>query len=214
MQTEHITQLMDFLKRDQTSPYPKYPIQAIDALKDERVVGAVAERLQKNGTLTNITALSYSFSTGLLPICFEFTGPGIAGLGATALLVLLDYRHEVVGMIDPFDPAQPNPKLPPLPKAGEQPFVLSQPSAAGDAIVSVELLHPQEVRTREFFRKLGMPKGVQIRDIKLPSDDGGRRRWRWRRRWRGQYCHRNSNSNDYKESGSEWQWHLDICSRH
>lgn len=171
MQTEHIAQLLDFLKQDQTSRYPKYPVQAMYALKDERVANTIAERLQKNGTLTNITALSYSFSTGLIPICFEFTRPGIAGLGPTALLVLLDHRCNVVGIIDPFDPAQPNPTLPPLPKTGEQPFVLSRPSAAG--IVSGELLYSREARTREFFRELRMPKGVRPRDIKLPSDDGG-----------------------------------------
>jgi hypothetical protein len=157
MEIDHITELTNLLENDQASSHPKYPVQALLALNDERVARMVVEYLQNNNTLLNISSLGYSFYTGLIPISFEFMRLGGIGLRPAAFLVLLNHKCEVVGIVNPFDPVQPNPKLPSLPKTGEQPFALSRPSNAEHTIVSSEQLYPREVRNKEFFQRLSIP---------------------------------------------------------
>jgi len=60
---------------------------------------------------------------------------------------------------DPFDPAQPNTSVPPLPNEGELPFVLYQPSESENLIFSEQEMFPEQVRSREFFKKLTAAAG-------------------------------------------------------
>ena len=120
--------LFELLENDMASLYPRFPDQAIYALGDPRVTQALGKRFEQDVGLENITRLPYSMETGLNALSFEFT-PGASGLPTTdAFLVIMDGNCRVAGVIDPFEPAQPNGFMPPLPREGAQPFVLSRPS--------------------------------------------------------------------------------------
>jgi hypothetical protein len=154
--SSRIEELRTLLKEDWKGLHRKYPDQAIFALEDTRVTDAIEKRFEKNGTIKEIRSMNYDFYTGLNSICFEFTPiSGSVGLPSPdAFLIIMDNNSKIIGMRDPFDPAQPNPFIPPLPKEGEQPFVLSRPSNIEDLIFRDQELYAVQVRSREFFDKL------------------------------------------------------------
>ena len=144
--------LFQFLENDMTSLYPRFPDQAIYALGDTRVMQALGKRFEQDVGLDNITRLPYSMETGLNALSFEFT-QGASGLSTTdAFLVIMDGNCRVAGVIDPFDPAQPNGFMPPLPREGAQPFVLSRPSP--QVSFSDDELLAARARRRAYFKRL------------------------------------------------------------
>ncbi len=151
--------LRDLLKKDRLSRHRRYPDQAIHALRNDDVVKAIERRLGGGHTLSAIRDRGYSFLSGLVQISFEFTSRGGIGLSADAILVITNPACEVVGLVDPFDPAQPNTLLPALPPHGDTPFVLAQPSCADEVLQDATNLYPSEVRCREFFEKIGLRPG-------------------------------------------------------
>lgn len=170
----HISELASILKRDSSSPDPKYPVQAVRALEDERVAKALQQRLENGGSLTGINSLGYNFFTGLNHISFHFTLPGVHGLKPDAVLVILDADCRVIGLVDPFDIAQPNRFIPPLPSRGEQPFVLARPSCTDSLTFEQEELYPSEVRSREFFERLKVHQNaVRMNKQEWDNPDGG-----------------------------------------
>lgn len=154
--SSRIEELHTLLKKDWKGLHRKYPDQAIFALADARVTSAIEKRFGNNGTIKEIKSLKYDFFTGLNSIIFEFTPTtGSTGLPSPdAFLVILDSNSKVMCVRDPFDPVQPNAFIPPLPKEGEQPFVLSRPSRIEDLIFRDQELYAVQVRSREFFDKL------------------------------------------------------------
>ena len=124
--------------------------------------------LSNGQTLAAIKPLPYNFRTGLNFIYFKFTPSGSSSIGNDCCLVILDQRCGVVGIVDPFDPQQPNRAVPPLPEDDEPrlaappplPFAMSRPSATDTLSFGPEELYPVEVRSRAFFARLGGVGGV------------------------------------------------------
>jgi hypothetical protein len=139
------------------------------------------KRLENENTLKDIKTLGYNFSTGLVFIYFEFAQNREFGLSPDAVLVIVNEDSRIAGIVDPFNPMQPNHLIPPLPEiidktneqpiSGEQPFALSIPSAAENIIFSEEEMYPIRVRSREFFKRL--ISGSQIGPMLMPPEDGG-----------------------------------------
>jgi hypothetical protein len=165
MKQRGIEELRELLKEDRSSSHARYPQQAVYALNDDRVAQAIDQRLQDQRTLTDIKSLGFSFLTGLNRIYFEFSPARGIGLKLDAVLVFLNSACNVVAIVDPFDPDQPNPDLPALPARGgqpfmvaeeesDQPFVLARPSEAQNLKFAKEALYPLEVRSRRFLEKL------------------------------------------------------------
>ena len=75
--------------------------------------------------------------------------------------VLLDWRCNVVGVVDPFNVSQPNPLLPALPEKTQQPFVLARPSASRDLPFSDDALRDKEERARQFLARMASDSGGQ-----------------------------------------------------
>jgi hypothetical protein len=141
---------------------------------------AVTTRLEGGATVTGIHDLGYNFYTGLIHVFFEFTPTGGVALTRDAILVIFDSEQQVVGIVDPFDPDQPNRFIPSLPQRGEQPFVLARPQSAEGLFFSPQALYPRDVADREFFRKLQMRPTIGQPRILLfdegddgPIEDGG-----------------------------------------
>lgn len=154
--SSRLRELFALLEKDRKSLYRKYPDQAIFTLADPQVTAAIAKRFEQNVSIKNIQSLDYDFVTGLNRLYFEFalTSRNTVLPSRDAFLTVVDANCKVLSIIDPFDPDQPNPFLPQLPKEGEQPFVLSRRSITEDAIFSEQELYPLQVRSREFFQKL------------------------------------------------------------
>ena len=162
MNSDPIVELGDLLKNDMSLPHPKFPKQSFFALKDERVANLIRHRLQNGGSLTAVKILEYDFFGGLNRICFEFAPLQPLGIKPGAILVVMDGACNVVGVVEPFDPAQPNPVLPPLPDKSEQasargelPFVLARPSDSKNVPFTEVDLYMLQVRNSRFFRQIG-----------------------------------------------------------
>lgn len=156
--SKHLDALIELLLKDGKGKFGNYPDQAIYALHDSRVTAALERRFEDGLAIKAIRALHYDFYTGLHNIVFEFA-PGMMNLVASkagAILVILDGHCQVIGLVDPFDPIQPNKYVPPLPENvdGEQPFVLDRPAMAQCIGASDEKLYPVQVRNRAFFQRL------------------------------------------------------------
>jgi hypothetical protein len=127
-----IEELYDHLKDDYTSLKPRYPKSAIQAGRDKRVIEALKKRFENNQVLIDIRSLEFSYSTGLDHVYFEFEPKPPIALDRDTFLVLIDQYSNVVGIVDPYDPNQPNKFFPPLGKlqrtCGGLPFVLDRPS--------------------------------------------------------------------------------------
>lgn len=154
MASDSFTQLMKALQIDRSSRHPQFPDQAEHALRDERVAQGIENRLEKGAALTGIQALGYNFATGLIHIYFEFMPAGGLALKQDAVLVVLDSENRVVGVVDPFDPVQPNRFVPQLPKRGDQPFVFARPTASQNLFFGAAELDLRDAANREFYRKL------------------------------------------------------------
>jgi uncharacterized membrane protein YgcG len=172
MRTEEIAQLAQILDDDRWSSYPKYPEQAWHAIRDDRVIQALSE-IREGAVLTNVVSFGYSFFTGLVAICFRFSGSGMLG-GPSDVLALLDSRCHVIGVLDKFNFDQPNDLLPPLPERGEQPFVLANPSG-GAADVPTEEAWARELRSSDYLKRLTGNATAQRLPIERTDggDDGG-----------------------------------------
>ena len=156
-----LQELFDFLENDWKGLYRKYPDQAVFALGDKRVSAALRKRFEQDAAVHDIKAFQYNFQTGLNSFYFEFRTAklGVHLSPPDTFLVLMDSACKVVGLIDPFDPTQPNAFMPPLPKEGEQPFVLSRPSITDDLAYREQEILPLQMRSREFFRRLADRRG-------------------------------------------------------
>jgi hypothetical protein len=159
MKSDQRHELTETLKKDRKSPHPKYPHQAVHALADERVAKALDSRFKDSRPLVEIGSLPYSFSTGLVPIFFRFAHPAGIAVPADAVLVIMDHNCKVVGLVDPFDPEQPNPLMPPLQPSGELPFALARPSAATQLVVREGEWTLKQERARQFLLRIGRGEG-------------------------------------------------------
>ena len=162
MNRDPIEELRELLKNDIASRHPRFPKQSFFALKDERVVKPIRHRLESGGTLTAIKILEYDFFSGLNRIYFEFAPLQPLGIRPGAILVVMDGACNVVGVVEPFDPTQPNPTVPPLPEKSEQasgrgefPFVLARPSDSKNLPFTEVDLYVLQVRNHNFLRQWG-----------------------------------------------------------
>ena len=162
--SEHLRRLIESVKADWRGTHRKLPDPAIFALQDERVVAAIERRFASGVRITDIRQLEYSFATGLNSLVFEFdrAADDLASLATDAFLVLLNGDGAVVALVDPFDPVQPNKYVPPLPTAGEQPFVLERPSATDTVAFEDAAVGQAEARARAFMSRLGVVDGLLI----------------------------------------------------
>jgi len=175
MKAADISSVVEAIEKDFKGRFPKYPDQAKFIIKDTRVVEAILSRFSKNQSLVSIKALPYNFTTGLHFICFDFTPQG-NGIGPDSLLVIADGDCNVVSLIDDFDARQPNPWVPPLPEKSDietdvTPFALARPSGLDKMQIHKEDLAPMEVRSTQFFARLGGMGGVFGRGA-FGVDDG------------------------------------------
>lgn len=154
-----VKELTELLEQDRGAPHPKYPDQALYALRDAAVAQAVERRFKGKQSLVRVYALACDRATGLLHTVFEFTKVGAIALAPNALLVITDSHCKVVGVVDPFDPEQPNPMLPARSAAGALPLALSQPSDADELIFSDEDLRAREQRTQAYMQKMNVAPG-------------------------------------------------------
>lgn len=160
----HLRKLIESVKADWRGTHRKLPDPAIFALQDERVVAAIERRFASGVRIADIRQLEYSFATGLNSLVFEFdrAADDLASLATDAFLVLLNGDGAVVALVDPFDPVQPNKYVPPLPTAGEQPFVLERPSATDTVAFEDAAVGQAEARARAFMSRLGVVDGLLI----------------------------------------------------
>lgn len=152
----HLQALTQAIKDEWKNGYRKSPDLTIFALHDDGVVAAIEKRFANQSRLTRIRELEYNFQTGLHSLVFEFL-PGLANLGrlgSDAVLVVLDGNGKVITAVDPFDPVQPNPFVPPVPAVSEQPFVFDRPYEGDTFRPTDEEMFPMQVRSREFMARL------------------------------------------------------------
>ncbi len=147
------------IKEEWKGAFHKSPDLTILVLKDERIVAAIEKRFLEHAAVTKVRQLDYDFYTGLFNLVFEFSrGTGNLGRpGLDAFLAIVDSNGKVIGVVDPFDPEQPNIFVPPLPSASEQPFVLDRPSQ--NVTFSDGEMYPAQVRSREFMQRLQIGGG-------------------------------------------------------
>lgn len=150
-------ELTERLEQDRGAPYPKYPDQAVYALRDGAVAQAIERRFKNSEALVRIKSLGCHRASGLLHTVFEFTKAGALALAPNAVLVITDGHCKVVGIVDPFDPEQPNPMLPA--RSDALPLALSQPSSADELGFSQEDLRPREERTRAYLENMNVRPG-------------------------------------------------------
>lgn len=129
MASASVSDLVGVLAGDAESPEPKYPLQARFALADKRVAKAVERRLGGGSALTGVRLFDVDSEVGLLFVSFEFAPTGGLALVSDGVLAVLDQDCKVVGIVDPFDPVQPNRHLVPRSRTDELPFALDRPSA-------------------------------------------------------------------------------------
>lgn len=144
--------IIDTLQADRKSRSPRYPVQALPAVRDPRVAEVLERHLAAGARLVGIRALPYEATLGLIPVVFELEPSGGVVLGQPSVLTLVDGRGHVAALIDGFDPTQPNPHYTPPNPPGAQPFVLQEESAADAMQFSEADLAPAWNRTREYIR--------------------------------------------------------------
>ena len=172
MAENQLAELRKSLQADRISRHPRYPDQALYALLDKRVEEGINRRLDAGARLTGVHALRYSFTTGLNQLYFEFAPAGGVSLAPDAVLALLDGSCRVIGVVDPFDPTQPNQVLPPLPTGGLLPFVMARPSVQGKVVFGAAELSERHAASHEFFRSLS--RRTPRSDLGIENgEDGG-----------------------------------------
>ncbi len=147
---ESVIQLVAMLEKDRKSPHPKYPSQALSAIRHEGVARSLKQRFGTKSVLREIRLLDYDFAAGLNRICFDFRTESLES-GGEDLLVVLDARCSVVGIVDPFDADQPNSLVPLSTERRFLPFVLERPSAGSDLPFTTADVATQDTRAHEFF---------------------------------------------------------------
>jgi hypothetical protein len=152
-----LKELTGLLEQDQKAQQKKFPDQALPAVRNKSVASAIERRFKDKETLVGITSLAAHQESGLLHTVFEFNKSGAITIGANALLVVQDSGCKVVGVVDPFDLARPNPVLPP---PGDMPLALSQPSAAGDFAASDDDMMASDARTQAFLMRNNIGSGA------------------------------------------------------
>jgi hypothetical protein len=160
----HVEALIRAIKEEWQGGYRKSPDITVLALKDKEVIAAIEKRFSDQARVTNIHQLEYNFYTGLHNLVFEFSG-GVQPFGkpgTDGFLAILDSKGQLIGMVDPFDPIQPNKFMPPLPTESEQPFVLDRPSE--EIAFSDAEMYPLQVRSREFMERLKV-NGTHFGDV-------------------------------------------------
>lgn len=131
MSSDTIQKLREMLEEDYKSELDiphTYPSASVFALKDNRVIKLIETRFNDNRALIGIESLPYDPNVGLIYIYFEFERPKGISFNRDTLLVILDQKTNVIGLIDCFNPDRPNTFLSNIPKDGDQPFVTSRPS--------------------------------------------------------------------------------------
>ena len=177
MKANDISGLVAVIEKDFASRFPKYPDQVKFIVKDDAVIKAILSRLEKNQSLLSIRALPYNFTVGLNFICFEFAQGSKNTIGPDNFLAIVNGDCKVVAVIDPFDIKQPNQWVPSLPEKTDVestdalPFALARPSQVSKMQVNTGDLFPMEVRSREFFARLGGLGGIVGRGV-FGIDDG------------------------------------------
>lgn len=158
-----VASLRAVLEGDAKSPAPRYPAQALLALRSQTCVAAIEKRIAGGQTVIDVRPLPYYGPAGLLFVVFDFGPPAMLGQGKSAILTILTGDAKVVGIVDPFDTDRPNPAMASLPPAeivgSPLPFALSRPSATETVRFSREQMGPTEARTRSFFQDLGRGLG-------------------------------------------------------
>jgi hypothetical protein len=166
MKAKGINSLIEVVEKDFKARFPKYPDQTKFILKDKNAVNSIMSRFERSQSLLSIKALPYNFATGLNFICFEFSPQSETIIGNDSVLVILNGDCKVVGIVDPFDAKQPNNWVPRLPEKEEAdnvmatPFALARPSATEKMNLTSQQFYPTEVRTMDFFARLGGRVGV------------------------------------------------------
>jgi hypothetical protein len=155
-----VPELLAALEADAATAFPRFPAQAQLALRNERVVEAVNARGDRGQTVTDVRPLPYHAPSGLLFVVFDFAPAAMLAQGREAMLVVLTGSAEVVAILDPFDPRQPNPAMPPQRQDPSTdaalPFALARPSATETVRFSSEELAPVEMRTSAFLQRVGV----------------------------------------------------------
>lgn len=154
-QSKQLQAFLQLIKNDWKGRYRKYPDQTAFALQDHRVLEAIEKRFSEGNGIKAVRLLDYDFYTGLHNLVFDFEPPA-ANLAreCLSLLTILDAKGKVLGIIDPFDPVQPNKFVPPLPQEGDLPFVLDRPSPGQQVSFSDQDVYPLQVRSHSFFQQL------------------------------------------------------------
>lgn len=152
MSNTPIQEIIEALQADRKTPSPRYPVQALAAIRDPQVAKILEDHLTAGARLVSIRALPYEATLGLIPVVFELQPAGPVALRHPSILILVDGRGRVASVIDGFDPAQPNPYYVPSPSSA-QPFVFLDPSAMNSMQFSAADIAPTLSRTHEYMRR-------------------------------------------------------------
>ena len=166
---ERLRTFVQLIKDDWDGRFRKYPDQTSFALQDRRVLAAIEKRFGEEMGIKAVRLLDYDFRSGLHHLVFDFASdaPRLFPGSPSSILAIIDGRGNVVGVVDPFDPVQPNRFVPPLPQESEQPFVLDRPSASANVRVSEQDMVPVQVRSQSFFQRLRGGGGVVASPIPI-----------------------------------------------
>lgn len=154
-----VTRVLDLVRTDGESAFPKFPDAALHILADEDLQSAISDRLRRGFRLTDIRDLGYNIWAGLNHTVFCFEGSGVDLLGSD-ILVISNANCAVVGRIDNFVAKQPNQFLPEMPKTGVQPFVLAIARKGERPIPNLDLLAEVKERTRAVLHAHGVPDSL------------------------------------------------------
>ena len=126
-----VAHVVALLEEDAAAPAPKHPAQALLTMRDDGVVASISARLDRGQTVVGVEPLPYHAPSGLLFVRFDFHPSGTLQAGRDAVLVLLNGHSDVIAIVDPFDPRQPNPV---------QPSAAGTPTPSGTTNVEAEAL--------------------------------------------------------------------------
>ena len=154
---ERIAELLTILEEDARSPRPRFPSQALLALRDDRVIDAIIARLDQGQTLGDVRPLPRHEPSQLLFVCFYFSTSEPLAAWRRALLVVLSGTAGVIGIVDPFEPVRPiSPTRVSAVPSSAVPFVVARPSATESARYMPEDLQPGLDRTQAYLAEIGL----------------------------------------------------------
>ncbi len=164
MSNTPIKQVVESLQADRESRSPRYPVQALPAIRDPKVAEILERHLAAGARLVDIRALPYEATLGLIPVVFELEPAGGVALRHPSVLTLLDGRCHVTAVVDGFDPAKPNPHYAPPDQSSAHPFVFLDESAADTMTFTEADLAPTWSRTREYVRNVAPAYSLRGRE--------------------------------------------------